>query len=145
MTISARKTNKPGFRSSHCLYPPCARLINVPGCGSGNTVHRVQRLLSAKSALFNFYLLLCLFMSLCMCAGPEKKKEGATRVNVFLAARSYWFSAKGGRRNPLIRLKPGLSRPFCYSKSLLIICCIIIPTRCVCAFVCARAPSHVRQ
>lgn len=87
-------------------------------------------------------------MSLCMCAGPERKKKEKKKqrhVNVFLAARSYWFSAKGGRRNPLIRLKLGPSRPFCYSVSLLIICCIIIPTRRMCACVCVRAPLHVRQ
>lgn len=141
MTISARKNKQAQFQelplsiSIVRSFDKCSWLWVREHCASGAAAAFCQKCIIQ-------FLFTPLFVHVFVHvrrARRKKKEEEATRVNVFLAVRSYWFSAKGGWRNPLIRLKLGRSRPLCYSVSLLIICCIIIPTCRMCALcVCVR-------
>lgn len=94
-----------------------------------SAVHRPQLLLSKVHYLISVHFP-CLLSSPCRSKGPrwrgrENRRQHAC-ICIFSRALLLVFPAKEGPANPLISLKLGPSRPFCYAGSLLINCCIIM-------------------
>lgn len=121
--------------SIHRLFPLWACLINVPDSGSATLcIGRCPCFLPEVHYSF-------LFISSCVCLHLRACMQGRkkpTYMNVFSFVYSYRVFCKPEPRNLLIRLKLGLSHPFCNSVSLLIIFGIIIPIE-LHACMCVRA------
>jgi len=118
------------FRSL-CTVFPLEKRINFCICGSGT-------LWFLRFAIASLFILLyfCMFVCVCVCVCALLCMWAETTQQTLMSlCASILIFCKTGLKNLLIRLKLGLSHPFCKSVSVLIICGIIIPVKkCMCAW-----------
>lgn len=109
-------------------------MINVPDSGSAPL--RIGRCPCFLPEVHYSFLFISLCARLHLCACMQGRKKANIHEMYFPFVYSYRVFCKPEPRNLLIRLKLGLSHPFCNSVSLLIIFGIIIPIElhpCMCA------------